>query len=708
MTPELVRKKRSERFYPFAGMNMSSLFRGIFLNNQENESVWNGTIEKSQTGDSTTRDRYLFSDNLDQGARKELHSDERAGLTLSANLCRKAAVKKNELNELAVIGTAVSSKLKKRACLFGRAGHETSPLFEEIGQDLQSVFHETKALTETVKNFAQRLNSDGEENSSLESAKQLIVDVAQNLHRDHQDIENDLQHIGSLRHSLAKVRSMYEIVDTVSSTFRAIRINIQIQCNTNAISDDLFKGLVEDITSLSQQMDRITIQISKDLFASERNISTLNNTVSENLGKIKQVSELAETGISNAFIEIAQLVEGTVVMMKETGIKSRAITSKVGEVVVSLQFHDSMSQRLEAIGRGIDNVCLLLIDGGEKTTPGHLGTAFQILDVHFRQLEQLVSELSSVRRSIEQSFEDLGEEVSKLSSAVQSLQCKGIGQKNFNSHSSSLQQDLSLLFELFSQGRQMKEEIHSSAVETQGISSRLDLFAEEMQVIQSETKLQAINTIIMACSLGEKGKTIEVLAKEISTLSDKTSLLTNDVTAIQGTMNSLLVKLTHSSADEQGEASLVDHLMKELEQFRGVYDEIDDNVGEFSQQVKNTSEKIRLVRKNLSFLEELEEQLISFSVMVKIERDKLKPWQGEELSDSSKSIWQKEEYASVLEEAIWIDDNVASVHNSHSEKNALLFDEEITVNKEDLLLGVIDESDRENNEIDNLENVEFF
>jgi len=705
MIPELVRKKWSERFNPFSGINASSLFAVKYFDNHKVEPIWNVSVMKRQIAVSTTPQSHSVTG---ESEKRKLHLDEYAGSERSDIKFRKDAVEKNELKELTEIGAAVSAELKKNASSFGLAERETSPLFEGVGRDLQSISHETSALTETVKQFAQRLNSDGKNNSSLDGVKQLIVDVAQSLQRDHQGIENDLQHVGSLRHSLSDVRSMYEIMDTISSSFRVVRINIQIQCNTNAISDNLFQGLVEDITSLSQRMDRIARQISKDLFASERNMSSLNITVSENLGEIKQVSELAETSITKAFKEIERLIQSAMVMMEEAGVKSRTISGKVGEVVVSLQFHDSMSQRLEEIGRGIDNACELLRCNGEKLTPGHLGTAFLILDVHFRQLEKLISELGSVRSIIEQSFEDLGKEVGKLSSVVKSFHGKGIDQKDFISHSSSLQQDIPLLLELFSRGSQMKKKIHASAVETQGISSRMGLFAEEMQDIQGETKLQAVNTIIMACSLGDKGKTIEVLAKEISTLSDQTSLLTDDVTTIQETMNGLLVKLANSSTEEQGGTNVIDLLVKELEQFCDVYGEIDNNVEELSEQIENTSEKISRVSKNLSFLAELEGKLVSFCGQVKSARDRLEPWQGKELGDDSKSVWLKDEYTSVLETATWMGNDTSRTHNSHSEDNTLLFDEKITGNQKNSLLIAADESDRKDLEMDGLEDVEFF
>lgn len=75
-------------------------------------------------------------------------------------------------------------------------------------------------------------------------------------------------------------------------------------------------------------------------------MNTLNRSVSENLLKLRAVSGQAESGIANAFGEIERLVQSAALMVEEAGETSRVMSRTVGEVVVSLQFHDSMSQRL--------------------------------------------------------------------------------------------------------------------------------------------------------------------------------------------------------------------------------------------------------------------------------------------------------------------------------------------------------------------------
>lgn len=150
-----------------------------------------------------------------------------------------------ERNRHAATGQVVSDGLEEVSASLERMGRETSPIFVQLGRDLREVFHGAKAVTENVRQFAQRLNRESEENGSLVGVKQVMGNIAQSLHNDQHDIEQDLRLLDRLLTGLIQVRQMYELINGISTSFRVIRINIQIQCNANAISEELFHGLAE-------------------------------------------------------------------------------------------------------------------------------------------------------------------------------------------------------------------------------------------------------------------------------------------------------------------------------------------------------------------------------------------------------------------------------------------------------------------------------
>lgn len=341
----------------------------------------------------------------------------------------------------------------------------------------------------------------------------------------------------------------------------------------------------------------------------------------------------------------------------------------------------------------------LLRNGGEDGAApgvGHFATSYVILTAQHRRLVGLVSEIGAVRESIQCSFETLEEEIRKLDSILELLRKNGGGRQDFHAQSAALRKDFSRLSDLFSLSKEIKETIHSSTVRTRDVADQLVQFSGEMKDINDDTKLQAVNTIIMAGSLGDKGRTIEVLAKEISLLADQTSLLTGDVTGLQDTILDLVARLGDVTAEKEDGAVYVADLEKELEQFCGVYTSIDTHVAEVSHQIGNTCGQIHEIRSSLGFMAGIEEELIAFVELIKQETDRLEPWKDEEIPLRSMSAWLKDQYASTKGDIARIEAFSDGAGNARGDQHPLLFVDDHR------------KSGRKEGTLEDSENIEFF
>ncbi|MHB8810756.1 MAG: hypothetical protein ACYC9M_12210 [Desulfobulbaceae bacterium] len=574
------------------------------------------------------------------------------------------------------VGTAENEACRELCAQLAEAGQEldavcrdADPLFIQTGRDLREVARETSALTEAIQRAARLVGESGDEQGPLAGSGQVVQEVLTRLTRDRQEIEQDLQQIRDLITQISDCRRINDAIDRISASFRAVRINIRIQCSAQLISDDIFKDVTDDIDSLSRTLTQITKQIKNDLAAAVKKLIALERTVSANLLAAERVSVSARGVVTRAYGDIKQLFAGTQSMIREASRRSEVITGKVDEIVVSIQFHDSLSQRANHILHAFADVTRLCTPGEGSNGPEGLGSAFLIMDLQHRHLAHIIEEINSIHSRIREAYSVIGEEVKGLNSILLDNQFKAVGPEQFlRSLYNSLQKALLQLCDLVSEGAGMIEQINSAAADTRNVAGRLMEIMQDVLEMREETRLQAVNTIIMASNLGQKGRTIQVLAKEISALSEQTSELVSDVEVLQLAVNQKVEKLCQGwdkSINGSGKSELED----EINRIDGSYREVEEGFAALSAQIDTSCGHIETVHAGLRFIQHLRDGLRAVAVRVEQARDNLLPWQDLASSESAEMNQLIQRYTMEQERLIHLFDRAEKEQERQGEED---------------------------------------
>lgn len=536
---------------------------------------------------------------------------------------------------------------------------DSDPLFIQTGRDLREVAGETATLTETIRQAAM-LVSRGDEGQQgpLARSGQVVQDVLARLSHDRQEIEEDLRQIRDLIIQISDCRRINEAIDRISASFRAVRINIRIQCSAQLISEDMFKDVTEDIDKLAKSLALITKEIKNDLSASVKKLVALEREVTASLLAAERVSVSARGVVTRALGDISQLFAGTERMVREAGRRSEVIAGKVGEVVVSIQFHDSLSQRANHILQAFADIARLCDPEAGEVGPETLGSACLILDLQHRQLTHIVDEISAIHTQIGQAFARIGSEVNGLNSILVDNQFKAVGPQQFlSSLYASLQKALRQLCELVAEGTAMINRINAAAAETKNVAARLTEIMENVREMRDETRLQAVNTIIMASNLGQRGRTIQVLAKEISALSEQTTELVADVEVLQLAVNHKVEKLCRTW-ERSGNGANDTSLEADITLIDASYREVEKVFAALTRQIDVSESHIEAVQDGLHFIHDLQEGLQAVVLFVEQARDSLLPWRDSASSDSAEMKQLIERYTMEQERLIHMFDRV--------------------------------------------------
>jgi len=574
-----------------------------------------------------------------EGAETELHPDAREQTGF-------------QTGEIFAAARQITLQLDTTADELRRICTDTDPFFVRVGRDLQMVADETKQLTRTIQQAGDAVSSREEGKGPLEITEQLIRVIQSRLAEDKEAINVNLEQIRDLLERISDCRRINDSIDRISSSFRAVRINIRIQCSVQLLSEDIFKDVTDDIDSLSETLITITKQIKKDLAAATKKLGMLERTVTRNLVDIERISLQARTIIGKTYDNIRQLLTAATQMMGKADTGSQTVAQKIDDVVVAIQFHDSLSQRSDHIIHAFNDVRSLCAADAEELQPQHLGTAYHILDLQHRQLKHIIEEISSVHERIKKSFKDMGIEVEGLNAIFFDSQFQAIGPQQFLSTLySSLQKGMYDLCNLLSSGGSLLKQINDAALDTERVAQRLMNIMGDINNMRDETRLQAVNTIIMASNLGQKGRTIQVLAKEISSLSDQTSVLVDDVEALQLSVKQKVDELCQTF-QEGLENTSTQALEEQIDSIGDSYKDIEGLIVSVSDQIETTCTHVHETDRSLSFLHDLRLRLKAVAKQVDAARERLAPWQDEVSRESEEMNQLLERYTMEQERMI--------------------------------------------------------
>lgn len=571
------------------------------------------------------------------------------------------------------IGAAkfASERLKELARSLTRLCRESDPRFVQVGRDLTVVTRDVRNLTDTVRHAVSLIQNDQGKETTLLKTEELVKAVFTALEEERKNINENVDKVEDLVSQIFQCRRIKEIIDSINSLFRIVRVNIRIQCSARGLNEEMFEGVSDDLDHLSKTLHQITRQILIDINQGAKSLGELEKAISEHINNMDDVSQLAKKVVSSAFNDIRQLIYGTETMIRSADSISKTVSQKVGEVVVGIQFHDSLNQRVEHIIHAFEDIIRLCENDRGEMPEEHLGTSFLILDLQQRQLEHIRNEIRLVRERIEADFLAIETEVKGLGAILHDKQFREIGAQQFLGELfSSLEVTLTELNRLLAKGEGMLQQIEDTAGETRAIADNLLELKNNVSEIREETRVQAVNTIIMASNLGHKGKTIEVLAKEIQVLSDKSSVLADDVEAIQVAVSQTVEALIACTAGKGNHKQIgKDDLASEINTIKYSFNEIMAVVSEITQQTEVSAAHIKTTRHALVFLNSLESHLDTVLLSINKARTKLAPWEDRGAHDSEEIKQLIERYSMAQERMIHMFDRVDARQNDDDEKD---------------------------------------
>ncbi len=513
---------------------------------------------------------------------------------------------------------------------------ESEPMFISLGNELQNIYSDADGLTNLTRETARLIDGNSNDNI-LTNIGDFSKHSLEELNLCREDVKNILPNIEICLDNLKRLDSMCPIIKTIAKKLNIVALHISMESSRTRECEDMFNFFVLEIRDLASKVQGISTRIRED---SERaktgQISDFENLASQE-DMLSSLADNARQKVGNNVIIIEDLIRIALEVMSRAETHSKKISSLVGDIVMAIQFQDIIRQQIEHVLETLDEIDTFFRDDEEnhdETGEQHknaLWKAYMVLRIQADQLAQVINEINEARNNIKDSFMQIGNEVHELVSDVRELNM-GNGSSRGENPFTLLISGLKQLNEIIVKGKEMAESIESNLKESAESASSLADHLAQMEDISMDLHIKAVNALIMSKRLGTEGKTLSVLAEDVTEVSLNSNTFVLDVVEILKSIRELATTISHDSSDESSDADAVSQisLSDGIEMIADIYREFISNSEDSARNSENLKDRILQLEPELGFLNTIENTLEEQLKNIRHIMDYLTPYLPEE------------------------------------------------------------------------------
>jgi methyl-accepting chemotaxis protein len=524
--------------------------------------------------------------------------------------------------------------------------------FLEMGQRLQTIYAGTSGLTRQIQETTRALAGTGEEN--ILGKVEGLAEKSQKALAGHQErVATSLAPVKAGIEYLEALCQSCDQIDRIAMNLRVVGLNIGVESTRSIEARDMFTIVADEIVQLSNKVNAAGSLIRGDAETARADEVRAVDSISKGLQELQSLSAEAAKAVNAAVSEIKGCIHSATAVFDQSCERSDEISRQIGEIVTGIQFHDSMRQRVEHIVDALVEVAQKMSDSSSVkmaaagSIRARLGEAHGVGSLQMMQLVDVIKEINRVHGQSAGAFERIGNEMRSLSESMKAAwrdpSAEAFGGKPGDRDAfESLIEALALLKALMDRADLLVEEIEKSVLRSSEIGARFSRHMKTVESIGFETHIKALNAIVRAAHLGEKGQTLEVLAQEMSRLSRETRGFVANVVDNLGQMSNCADKLRqdtdHPQSVSQNRGEAAETLGRGIEAVAENKNQLMEQLDAAARRAEALCEEIATAVMGLSFLPSLADGMTGCLEDLKESLHALKPFGKKTQTDPDQLI----------------------------------------------------------------------
>ncbi|MCX6345222.1 MAG: hypothetical protein NT018_09115 [Armatimonadetes bacterium] len=437
------------------------------------------------------------------------------------------ALKQTESNEDLVTILAALPAIADSLELDNRGSED---IFIRIGEQLQVVFDQATSLENEAAKAIGLISQDSSDDvlSEVNGLTQSCIGAL----RDWESrITDRLVRVSEVAVDLGRLAPSSIELRKIGKRLSTINIYFAVESSRHNESADAFSAYTTELEKLVKHILDVTSDIEKNSLDAQVKQNRAYESISKGINELKIVAVIAEKAMLDASAQVDEIVKFTTSALDRIGQLSGEVSRQMGNVVIALQFHDIVRQQLEHVIEALRDAQSLAAELGNGSAgaslshsiivPEQIGHLYSILSIQTAQIKHVISTIDSAHCTLSRSFINIGHHSDELLASTAGAEKCQAGSSDLTTALSRVAEALDtlgvLLEEVHFLGNQIAEAARIASEATLLLSQR----AERIDDINMDVNIQALNAVITSLRLGEKGRTLAILAGEVTSLSNR-------------------------------------------------------------------------------------------------------------------------------------------------------------------------------------------
>lgn len=436
----------------------------------------------------------------------------------------------------------------------------TESNFLNLGMQLQTIQVESNALTRAV---VEVLSTDQDQtiHGALQTIQTNAAEALRELNLRRSKLAEDLEGLKAIQADMIALGNQNSSFKKVAKNLKMVGLNISIESARTEEAKATFQALAEEITHLAQTVWEVAGSVGEDTLAVQQNLNAIQSEIGMRMRHLDGLIGSAEATVKNALSEVENLMQLTMHILDGIGAKAKEIGDQVGHLVVSIQIHDNISQRVAHIDLAMAEAVDLIDTAKGIDLPA---SAQQVVYGKVYGINRLqMAQIKTIEDDVAEVYGQSDAALSRLLSAVKALAnpegldfSAGPGMRRLDGTNQRhpvvvLQRALEQLIALFDDGLENLRRLAIAREETGEAIARMGTHIDKVRDINFDIRLKALNAVIKSTRLGDAtGKAIEAVVNEMKELAGQSNATIQKVTDIMEDIASASNSMDQSSRND--------------------------------------------------------------------------------------------------------------------------------------------------------------
>ena len=465
-------------------------------------------------------------------------------------------------------------------------------LFVRLGDDLEAVLAKVERLESEITEAVLRIQG-GERTGILDNIRKLEDETGARFERNSEALGLGIEMMQTSVARLASIEKRNEVFTGNSSRMNTIAIYFSIEISRSATATAVFTSYARDIRSLFGEIIEGVSRIEHEVTENRRRQT-------EAMARVKSdydaVAANARDAVRQSYATITHISQVSTDTLERVIKYFSLLGRSVARILTAIQVGDIARQQLEHVIAALEGCRQRPPTGGQ----GDMEWA-RVIALQFAQTRHVRSEIADASATIHEAAEQISAAFGILAADVDELLS---GVRNVGKGGDWMSELTGELAGMCDREEKSAEVVNRTLDTLEGAfgSSRLlRRHVEEIAVNNRRLSMEAYNARILSMRLGDEGRALTTLAKEVSDLSRATQNYMEEVT---GAITEVVDVAEQAAArikglrtvDGGGEGSAADR--------RRDIEELDQEICDFVRTTADACDKARMLHGEVDIIQQ--------------------------------------------------------------------------------------------------------